>query len=259
MKNQQGESQVPEIIAHKNEKKFSLYIIESIIMPQNFRSGNDIHIGVTDDGIFNVDSEDVYLVAQIKDNIFRAAIGDKTMYCILLSDEETKLVEQGIAHFEDYEAAAKIRDTKNVFIYRDNLSDLLGHFGLGFEDCKFLFNIRVSQDYKSGYTNFNLSGDTLVRIDSFELWNVLSKYALEMAHKGDSGSIEELTENLTSLNKLGNEVLSYLLFLKGLALEAKGHKQEAKEIYAEAIKIEPSVEKYIEEQGFNELSENEKE
>ena len=152
-------------------------------------------------------------------------------------------------YFEDYEIAAKIRDTENVFIYRNHLNDLLGIFGLELEDCKFLLNIRVSQDHKSGYTNFNLSGDTLLRIDSFELWKVLAKYALEMARKGDSDSVEELTKNLTSLNKLDNQVLSYLLFLKGLALEAKGHKQEAKQIYAEAIKIQPSILQYIADSG----------
>ncbi|MGP8214247.1 MAG: hypothetical protein ACLQQ4_01655 [Bacteroidia bacterium] len=114
---------------HKAKNLFSFFIEKNIIMPQNYRDTNSLHIGVEEEGNFNANSEDIVLVAHLTGNIFEATVGQQTMLAILLTDEDAAIVLQGLVEQEDYENAAKIRDYENIFVYTYNRRDLLAIFG----------------------------------------------------------------------------------------------------------------------------------
>ncbi|MGP8214855.1 MAG: tetratricopeptide repeat protein [Bacteroidia bacterium] len=237
-----------KVAKRKRKNNCSLFVEDSITMPQNFRADKDIHSGVNVDGPFNPNSEDICLMVQLGKNVFYARVGKKPMVGLLLSDEGAKWFLNSMVKAENYEAAAKARDSESLFFYRNTVRDLVELFGdeVDVEDDSLLFG---------GKVEYYLLGDATnpeAIMDADELWAFLKGEVLDMACNGDSSFVEQVTKKLTINNNLSIDIVAYLLFLKGFAEESNGHKEAAKEIYAEALKLDPSIMRKVKWHEFDE-------
>jgi hypothetical protein len=230
--------------AANKTKNHSLFIAQTITMPQNYREGNGIHTGAHEDGgPFNPDSEDISLIVQLGKNVFYARVGKKPMVGMLLSDEGAKMFLENMVEAENYEAAANVRDAKNVFFYRNTVRDLIEVFG----DEVDIENVSLLNGAKVEYFLLgDATGGKVKLMDEEELWDLLKGEALEKARGGDRPYLKSLMEDLKINNALANNIEAYLIFLYGLAEELNGNIHLAEGDYALAIEHDPSIEQVIE-------------